>query len=140
MMSEEEVHILKNLYTMTNVIILIRPQDVIIFIVGGTTYEESRSVALENANNSGIRFILGGSVILNSKRYAMNHYKLFLILGVWTILKSTKWFIVFGQTPLLSFVYVSPYHIYKCIYESKQGKEKAYNLTWNISLFTPYIV
>lgn len=82
MMSEEEVHILKNMYTMTNVIILIRPQDVIIFIVGGTTYEESRSVALENANNSGIRFILGGSVILNSKRYAMNHYKLFLMLGV----------------------------------------------------------
>lgn len=54
----------------------------IIFIVGGTTYEESRSVSLENANNSGIRFILGGSVILNSKRYDMNHYKLFLVLGV----------------------------------------------------------
>ncbi|KAL6214004.1 hypothetical protein ACLB2K_013442 [Fragaria x ananassa] len=46
-----------------------RPQDVIIFIVGGTTYEESRSVALQNATNSGIRFILGGSVILNSKRF-----------------------------------------------------------------------
>ncbi|KAL6209275.1 hypothetical protein ACLB2K_020217 [Fragaria x ananassa] len=46
-----------------------RPQDVIIFIVGGATYEESRSVALQNATNSGIRFILGGSVILNSKRF-----------------------------------------------------------------------
>ncbi|KAF3445556.1 hypothetical protein FNV43_RR10732 [Rhamnella rubrinervis] len=46
-----------------------RPQDVIIFIVGGTTYEESRSVALQNASNSGIRFILGGSVVLNSKRF-----------------------------------------------------------------------
>ncbi|KAJ4700902.1 vacuolar protein sorting 45 [Melia azedarach] len=46
-----------------------RPQDVIIFIVGGTTYEESRSVALQNATNSGIRFILGGSVVLNSKRF-----------------------------------------------------------------------
>lgn len=55
--------------------ILIRPQDVIIFIVGGTTYEESRSIALQNASNSGIRFILGGSVILNSKRYAVNCYK-----------------------------------------------------------------
>ncbi|GFZ09906.1 vacuolar protein sorting 45 [Actinidia rufa] len=42
-------------------------QDVIIFIVGGTTYEESRSVALQNATNSGIRFILGGSALLNSK-------------------------------------------------------------------------
>ena len=42
----------------------------IIFIVGGTTYEESRSVALQNANNTGVRFILGGSLVLNSKRYA----------------------------------------------------------------------
>ncbi|XP_062101731.1 vacuolar protein sorting-associated protein 45 homolog [Humulus lupulus] len=46
-----------------------RPQDVIIFIVGGTTYEESRVVALQNATNSGTRFILGGSVVLNSKRF-----------------------------------------------------------------------
>ncbi|CBI19972.3 hypothetical protein AAG906_024467 [Vitis piasezkii] len=46
-----------------------RPQDVVIFIVGGTTYEESRSIALQNASNSGIRFILGGSVVLNSKRF-----------------------------------------------------------------------
>ncbi|KAK6115648.1 hypothetical protein DH2020_007917 [Rehmannia glutinosa] len=45
-----------------------RPQDVIIFIVGGTTYEEARSVSLQNATNSGIRFILGGSAVLNSKR------------------------------------------------------------------------
>ncbi|XP_075648556.1 vacuolar protein sorting-associated protein 45 homolog isoform X1 [Castanea sativa] len=46
-----------------------RPQEVVIFIVGGTTYEESRSVALQNASNSGIRFMLGGSVVLNSKRF-----------------------------------------------------------------------
>lgn len=54
---------------------LSRPQEVIIFIVGGTTYEESRAVALQNAMNTGIRFILGGSVVLNSKRYA-SHYHL----------------------------------------------------------------
>lgn len=46
-----------------------RPQEVVIFIVGGTTYEESRSVALQNAFNSGIRFILGGSSLLNSKSF-----------------------------------------------------------------------
>lgn len=46
-----------------------RPQDVVIFIVGGTTYEESRAVALQNASNSGIRFILGGTTVLNSKRF-----------------------------------------------------------------------
>nr|GLL22138.1 vacuolar protein sorting-associated protein 45 homolog [Ipomoea trifida] len=45
-----------------------RPHDVVIFIVGGTTYEESRSVALQNSTISGIRFILGGSAILNSRR------------------------------------------------------------------------
>lgn len=50
--------------------IVCRPQEVVIFIVGGTTYEESRSVALQNAMNSGIRFILGGSVLVNSKRLA----------------------------------------------------------------------
>ncbi|CAN1234863.1 Vacuolar protein sorting-associated protein 45 homolog [Linum perenne] len=46
-----------------------RPQEVIIFIVGGTTYEESRCVALANAVNPGIRFTLGGSVVLNSRRF-----------------------------------------------------------------------
>lgn len=46
-----------------------RPQEVVIFIVGGTTYEEARSVALQNSTNSGIRFILGGSAVLNSKRF-----------------------------------------------------------------------
>lgn len=46
-----------------------RPQEVVIFVVGGTTYEESRAVALLNASNSGVRFIVGGSVILNSKRF-----------------------------------------------------------------------
>nr|CAD1822054.1 unnamed protein product [Ananas comosus var. bracteatus] len=46
-----------------------RPQDVVIFIVGGTTYEEARTVALHNATNSGTRFFLGGSEVLNSKRF-----------------------------------------------------------------------
>ncbi|KNA02827.1 hypothetical protein SOVF_214980, partial [Spinacia oleracea] len=56
-----------------------RPQDVVIFIVGGTTYEESRSVSLFNSTNSGIRFILGGTTVLNSKRYAScRHYILHL--------------------------------------------------------------
>ena len=40
-----------------------------LFIVGGTTYEEARSVALYNAANPGVRFFLGGSVVLNSKRF-----------------------------------------------------------------------
>lgn len=51
---------------------LCRPQEVVIFIIGGTTYEEARTVALHNATNSGTRFILGGSVVLNSKRYIIS--------------------------------------------------------------------
>lgn len=67
------MHILKSVFwsSLTSVLIFLiscRLQEVIIFIVGGTTYEESRSVALQNSLNSGIRFILGGSAILNSKR------------------------------------------------------------------------
>ena len=58
---------------MTNTSSLSRSQEVVIFIVGGTTYEESRSVALQNDSNSGIRFILGGSVVLNSKGYVNHH-------------------------------------------------------------------
>lgn len=46
-----------------------RPQEVVIFIVGGTTYEEARTVALHNAANTGTRIILGGSNVLNSKRF-----------------------------------------------------------------------
>lgn len=61
-----------------------RPQEVVIFIVGGTTYEESRSVALQNSTNSGIRFILGGSALLNSKRYALPCTpNIILILKLW---------------------------------------------------------
>ncbi|WVQ71393.1 hypothetical protein IAR50_000927 [Cryptococcus sp. DSM 104548] len=53
-----------------------RPQDIIIFMLGGTTYEEARTVALLNqrlaseANGpaGGTRIILGGSTIHNSNR------------------------------------------------------------------------
>ncbi|GAC72370.1 beta-tubulin folding cofactor A [Moesziomyces antarcticus T-34] len=65
-----------------------RPQDVILFIIGGATYEEARSIALLNAQHqrgaqqgaaqqnavggtvgTGTRFLLGGSSIHNSKSF-----------------------------------------------------------------------
>ncbi|KAF7314358.1 Sec1-domain-containing protein [Mycena kentingensis (nom. inval.)] len=57
-----------------------RPQDVIIFMIGGTTYEEARAVALFNqdpvgASNGGIpsgsgtRLLLGGTCVHNSSSY-----------------------------------------------------------------------
>lgn len=48
---------------------LIRPQNVVVFIVGGVTYEESQTVHQYNTNNPGIRVILGGSNIHNSSTF-----------------------------------------------------------------------
>lgn len=58
-----------------------RPQDVIIFVIGGTTFEEARTVALLNeassniggatgsaSTPSGLRLLLGGTCIHNSSR------------------------------------------------------------------------
>uniref|UniRef100_A0A8H8CN73 Vacuolar protein sorting-associated protein 45 n=1 Tax=Psilocybe cubensis TaxID=181762 RepID=A0A8H8CN73_PSICU len=57
-----------------------RPQDVIIFMIGGTTYEEARTVTLFNqdpvaasnggvVNPAGIRLLLGGTCVHNSSSY-----------------------------------------------------------------------
>jgi hypothetical protein len=57
-----------------------RPQDVIIFMIGGTTYEEERTVTLFNqdpvaasnggiSNPAGIRLLLGGTCVHNSSSY-----------------------------------------------------------------------
>jgi len=53
-----------------------RPQDVIIFVIGGTTYEEARAVALLNqeptsGSTGGARLLLGGTCVHNSTRYAL---------------------------------------------------------------------
>ena len=66
-----------------------RPQDVIIFMIGGTTYEEARVVSLLNQDlsvgsgppgsttntASGTRILLGGTTVHNSKRYANFHFR-----------------------------------------------------------------
>lgn len=51
------------------------PQDVIVFMVGGTTYEEARTVSLLNQESAssgsyapGTRILLGGTYIHNSSR------------------------------------------------------------------------
>jgi len=56
---------------------LARPQDVIIFMVGGATYEEARTVALLNEDASSLgpgtasntRFLLGGTCIHSSSTF-----------------------------------------------------------------------
>lgn len=46
-----------------------RPLDVIVFIVGGVTYEEARAVSLYNQSNPESRIVLGGSSVLNSRQF-----------------------------------------------------------------------
>ncbi|KAF2158124.1 vacuolar protein sorting-associated protein 45 [Myriangium duriaei CBS 260.36] len=46
-----------------------KPQDVIVFIVGGTTYEEAKVVAQMNASTPGVRVVLGGTAVHNSASF-----------------------------------------------------------------------
>lgn len=46
-----------------------KPQDIIVFVIGGTTYEEARMVAQVNASYPGVRVVLGGTSIENSTTF-----------------------------------------------------------------------
>lgn len=46
-----------------------KPQDVVVFMIGGVTYEEARMVAQINANSPGVRVVLGGTTIHNSTTF-----------------------------------------------------------------------
>ena len=48
---------------------MVRPQDVIVFIVGGVTYEESKLIAHLNQTWQGTRFLLGGTAVHNSHSF-----------------------------------------------------------------------
>ncbi|KZF21288.1 glucose-inhibited division protein A subfamily [Xylona heveae TC161] len=46
-----------------------KPQDIVVFIIGGATYEEAKLVAQVNASSPGIRVVLGGTTIHNSSTF-----------------------------------------------------------------------
>lgn len=46
-----------------------KPQDIIVFMVGGATYEEAKMVAQVNASSPGVRVVLGGTEIHNSNSF-----------------------------------------------------------------------
>ncbi|KAA1469923.1 Sec1-domain-containing protein [Dentipellis sp. KUC8613] len=50
-----------------------RPQDVIIFMIGGTTYEEARTISLLNQDpgsaSAGMRLLLGGTCVHNTSSF-----------------------------------------------------------------------
>ncbi|KAI1489900.1 glucose inhibited division protein A-domain-containing protein [Biscogniauxia mediterranea] len=46
-----------------------KPQDIIVFIIGGATYEEAKMVASINASSPGIRVVLGGTSVHNAATF-----------------------------------------------------------------------
>ncbi|KAL9623299.1 MAG: hypothetical protein Q9160_002406 [Pyrenula sp. 1 TL-2023] len=46
-----------------------KPQDIVVFMVGGVTYEEAKMVAQVNASSPGVRVVLGGTGIHNSATF-----------------------------------------------------------------------
>ena len=46
-----------------------KPQDIIVFLIGGATYEEAKTVAQVNASSPGVRVVLGGTTIHNSATF-----------------------------------------------------------------------
>uniref|UniRef100_A0A671P1Y3 Vacuolar protein sorting-associated protein 45 n=1 Tax=Sinocyclocheilus anshuiensis TaxID=1608454 RepID=A0A671P1Y3_9TELE len=46
-----------------------RPQDIIVFIIGGATYEEALTVYNLNRTMPGVRIVLGGTIIHNTKSF-----------------------------------------------------------------------
>ena len=43
-----------------------KPQDVVVFVIGGATYEEGKLVAGVNESLPGVRIVLGGTSVVNS--------------------------------------------------------------------------
>lgn len=46
-----------------------KPQDIVVFMVGGVTYEEAKMVAQVNASSPGVRVVLGGTSVHNSTTF-----------------------------------------------------------------------
>ncbi|KAL8756849.1 MAG: hypothetical protein Q9199_002659 [Rusavskia elegans] len=46
-----------------------KPQDIIIFMIGGATYEEAKMIAQINASSPGVRVVLGATTIHNSSTF-----------------------------------------------------------------------
>jgi vacuolar protein sorting-associated protein 45 len=46
-----------------------KPQDIILFMIGGATFEEAKTVAQVNSSSPGIRIVMGGTTIHNSTTF-----------------------------------------------------------------------
>jgi vacuolar protein sorting-associated protein 45 len=59
---------LKTICKMKDLFNHFRPQDIIVFIIGGTTFEEALCVHQLNKATPGVRIVLGGTAIHNFTR------------------------------------------------------------------------
>jgi vacuolar protein sorting-associated protein 45 len=67
-----------------------RPQDIVVFMVGGATYEEAKLVADINNSTPGVRVVLGGTNIHNSTSFLkVSHGKNSLMQDIETA--SGRW-------------------------------------------------
>jgi vacuolar protein sorting-associated protein 45 len=55
-----------------------KPQDIIVFMVGGTTYEEGKLIAGINETLPGVRIVLGGTSVINCSMFLKVLYLPFL--------------------------------------------------------------
>ncbi|XDG01201.1 hypothetical protein ABKA04_000816 [Annulohypoxylon sp. FPYF3050] len=46
-----------------------KPQDIVVFVIGGATYEEAKTIAGINASSPGIRVVLGGTSVHNAATF-----------------------------------------------------------------------
>uniref|UniRef100_A0A8C8FV26 Vacuolar protein sorting-associated protein 45 n=1 Tax=Oncorhynchus tshawytscha TaxID=74940 RepID=A0A8C8FV26_ONCTS len=67
-----------------------RPQDIIVFVIGGATYEEALAVYNLNRTMPGVRIVLGGTTIHNTKRSESSTLceDGWVSFGWWTILDT----------------------------------------------------
>ncbi|XP_066233469.1 vacuolar protein sorting-associated protein 45 isoform X3 [Saccopteryx leptura] len=58
-----------------------RPQDIIVFVIGGATYEEALTVYNLNRTTTGVRLVLGGTTVHNTKSQVSIGAKLAWVRG-----------------------------------------------------------
>ncbi|XP_066124165.1 vacuolar protein sorting-associated protein 45 isoform X3 [Saccopteryx bilineata] len=58
-----------------------RPQDIIVFVIGGATYEEALTVYNLNRTTTGVRLVLGGTTVHNTKSQGSIGAKLAWVRG-----------------------------------------------------------
>lgn len=62
-----------------------KPQDIIVFMVGGGTYEEAKLVAQVNASTPGVRLVMGATGMVGSKAFIRGADE---AVGMWPIAPS----------------------------------------------------